>query len=74
MRKPNYTMQSIQSNHKHILHHRQCTLVNRCLAQISNGCRFNNVPDNEFLDGLVLWDTPGTVGTPNRVDMTTAFL
>lgn len=38
-------------------------------------CRsLHNVPDDKLLDGLVLWDTAGTVGAADGLHMSTALL
>lgn len=49
-------------------------LVDRSLRQVSNSSSLNHVSDGDSLDGLVLWNTSGTVQTSDWLDVTSALL
>lgn len=48
--------------------------VHGSLRQVSDSSSLNNVSDGDSLDGLVLWDTLGTVNTSNWLDVTSTLL
>ena len=50
------------------------TIVNTGFLNISDSCLFNNVPDKESLNCLILGAAFPAVGTPNGVHMTTVVL
>lgn len=50
------------------------TVKDASLRDVSHGRRLHDVPDDKLLDGLVLWDTAGTVGAADGLHMATAFL
>ena len=49
-------------------------LVDRSFRQVSYGSGFNHVSDGDSLDGLVLWNTSGTVQTSDWLDVTSTLL
>ena len=48
--------------------------VHAGIGDISHGSGLDNVPDDELLDGLVLWAGLGAVGASHELDMATAVL
>lgn len=48
--------------------------VDRCLWQISDSSSFNHVSDSDSLDGLILWNTSGTVQASDWLYVTSTFL
>ena len=48
--------------------------VDTGVGDISHGGGLHNVPDDELLDGLVLWAGLGAVGASHELDMATAVL
>jgi len=48
-------------------------LVDRCISNVSDSCRLDNVSDNKLLDGLVFGDTSGTVRTSNILHVSSAM-
>lgn len=50
------------------------TFVDRCFCDVSDTSGFDYVPNDELLDGLVLWDTTGAVGASNWLDVASALL
>lgn len=50
------------------------TVKDAGLRDVSHSRCLNDVPDDKLLDGLVLGDTPGTVGAADGLHMATALL
>ena len=50
------------------------TLVSRGISDISDGSGFYDVPNDKFLDGLVLGAAPSTVGAPNEAAVSAVLL
>lgn len=50
------------------------TCVNAGHSDISNGCGFDDVSDDEFLDRLILWDATSAVGATNCLHVSTVML
>lgn len=49
-------------------------VVDRGFGDVSDGGGLNHVSDSHSLDGLVLWNTSGTVDTSDRLDVTSTAL
>ena len=58
----------------HVNLRQNITLIYTLFANISQCSGFNDVPDNELLDGLVLGHASRTVGTSEEFDVATAVL
>lgn len=53
---------------------KQLTGIDGGFVDISHGGRFDNIPNDEFLDGLVLRHTSGAVGASDSLHVATAVL
>lgn len=50
------------------------TIPDRSFSDVTDSSGFYDIPDYEFLDSLVLWDTTSAIGTTHSLDMATVVL